>query len=180
MTDLIVDFPSEHERLSEKLRRTQESMPSATAKPPSPTLKPNKKRRSVHFSETSTMTIIERATPSEIARRWYSRSERAEFELRLRKDVRATMRRLESTPMHSFEERDLYECIGIELYLSRAIFMATPERRSNHVSFVLEAQSRHGDAAACRLEEELMRMSKQSSEWICRRCHNIAANYCKI
>ena len=201
MRDLIVDFPSEATRLSKLHRRTQEIMIFPTPSPTVPITTPTNKTptipkrktpqltRLVRFCETSTMIIIERASQSELARRWYSHAERAEFKLRLRADVLAALYKLESASATAITTApnpiifpsidDIYECVGIELFLSRDIFAATPRRRFDHVRYVLEAQSRHNMRlhSFSNAGEELERISKQSSEWICTRCHTIAAMY---
>eukprot|EP00578_Thalassiosira_sp_NH16_P000262 CAMPEP_0181135986 /NCGR_PEP_ID=MMETSP1071-20121207/32946_1 /TAXON_ID=35127 /ORGANISM="Thalassiosira sp., Strain NH16" /LENGTH=128 /DNA_ID=CAMNT_0023222673 /DNA_START=87 /DNA_END=473 /DNA_ORIENTATION=+ len=122
------------------------------------------------------MVIIERSSSDELRNRWYSKDERATFAIQLKRDVRAALRKLDATPMDSFREQDFYDCVGIELFLSREILKSTPQRRYNHVLSILRAQSRQGLSHACN-DEELSLISKQSSEWISTRCQNFAAMY---
>lgn len=181
MMDLIVDFPSKRRLTSSNQSDDMTLLPTLTTRSEQP-------KRSVRFSETSFLTMTERVSPDELAHRWYSRHDRAEFGLQRKRDVRAMLRKLENTPVHLLGQHDVYSCVGIELFLSYDILSSTGKRRYEHVSSILEAQSRHkmlrSRFHSCNnnndAEEELASISRRSSEWIKKRSHNTAAMYWTI
>ena len=169
---MIVDFPCD-----QKQRLLRKSKALLSPSPESATR--TKAKRSVCFSDTSRMTIIERASPEELKRRWYTKKDREAFGLQHKKDIRATLRKLANTPMQSISQDDLFACVGIELYLSYDILTKTPERRYNHVWSILGAQHRQRRLHINNVDE-LSRISSQSSEWATSRSQSIAAMYMMI
>ena len=162
MTDLIVDFPCDQKQ---RLLRKNKAR--------------TKTNRSVCFSHTSRMTIIERASPEELKRTWYTKKEREVFGLQHKKDIREALQKLANTPMQSISQDDLLGCVGIELYLSYDILVNTPERRYNHVWSILGAQHLQRRLHINNVDE-LSRISSQSSEWATSRSQSIAAMYMAI
>jgi len=85
--------------------------------------------------------------------------------------------------MNDVRQDELYECVGMELYLthiSNNSGGASPlRRRADHIRAVLDAQDRQR-ALRIRDLRELALISRVSSEGTCLRAHSIADMYWKV
>ena len=166
MAQLIVDFPR-------KLRPMSESRPSKLM-----LSTPTPARRSVRFSETSVLTITDRATKEELQHCWYSKEERDGLRADLTRHLLQTRAKLATTPMSSIGQDDLYECIWMERLLSLEVYLHTREHRSIHVGAILAEQDCQRILGTHNKEQlALALLSEQSSEWSVVRACNIAAGY---
>lgn len=165
MAELIVDFPP-LERLDSQ---SNKRMLSAT----------RTRQRSVRFAETSTLTIIDPVIKEELKLRWYSKRERDLLREHFAWQVNEAQEKLATSPMAMIGQEDLIECVGMERFLSREVYLHTEKRRRIHVRAILVAQER---LRVLNISdgEQLSRLSEQSSEWTVTRSHNIAVKYWEI
>jgi hypothetical protein len=68
---------------------------------------------------------------------------------------------------------DVHNMVGLEFYLSNKILMSTHVRRKAHVDAILEAHECHCNDFYNDAEVSLI--SRQSSEWVSSKCHQVAA-----
>ena len=126
--------------------------------------------RSVHFSETSVVTITEQPTDDEIQHRWYSKKETDRMNFRFRQQVDAMKRKINSTPVSRLDPEDFYECVGMERYLSLEVYKRVVLCRRVHARAILTASAYSND-------EQLSKLSELTSEWAVTRSRDFAVKY---
>ena len=169
---MIEEFPPEDQRFM--MLRERAAEPAMLA--PLPCFS-TQVQRLVHFSETSTMIITERATDDEIKRKWLSEEEEAAIQHEFKQQVQAMMmRKTSSSPRAQLDPEDLYECIGMEKFLSNDICTKSALKRRMHIHKILSAQDRQRKMGVC-TPELLSMISERSSEWTVARSHAIASKY---
>ena len=134
-------------------------------------------QRTVRFAEMSEIAVFGEAKEEELGLMWYSKAERSHFRWQLMQDA-ATQRRLLATiSMDKLGDDDVYNMVGLEFYLSNELLMFTPARRKALVDAILGAYERHCYDLRENIEAEVSLTSRQSSEWVSSKCHQVATNY---
>lgn len=133
-------------------------------------------KRSVRFSETSSMRCFDCPSKKEVRRRWYSREERDSLKREFLQDLRYMARRLATTPIERVGSEDLVMCVGMESMLSHDISRGVRERKRYHRRLILSAQARQ-DSMDIVDEEELRYLSEESSKWTRERSQALAEGY---
>jgi len=135
--------------------------------------------RRVRFAATSLLSVTAPVSAEDLQAMWYSKEERGHQKETLKGAVRRLIRRLSTTSIASIHQEELYECIGMEAFLSRDVIVQRKRHRISHCRAILAAQARQRTSNG-RDEEELARLSHKSSAHSCARARNIAAGYWKV
>ena len=138
---------------------------------------PNTRPRAVTFSQFSELAFIPK---DDIESKWYSKQETHGFRRALVRDAKQMSRQIEDAPadaMITLEQ--LYECIGIEVYVTKGLAKDVAKTRRAHVDAVLSEQSlqkRQGVCDLCDIEK-LASVSKTRSRWTEVRARKLATGY---
>ena len=90
--------------------------------------------------------------------------------VRFRQQLVAMRRKINSTPISMFDPEDLYECVGMEKYLSLEVYKRIVRCRRVHLRSILAVQV---DSDA----KQLSIISELNSEWTVTRSHDTAVKY---
>ena len=126
-------------------------------------------RPQVRFSQYSQLNVIPKDDGSS---KWLSQMEKDHIKQRLLLDVERMRTFLHDTPPDRIAKDELYECIGIEHFISDEHLEQRFERYRAHVNAVLLAQSAH--IGAC---EKISRASERSSQWARESAEKLAKVY---
>jgi hypothetical protein len=145
---MIVDFP-------------RQAASGADTAPARATPRPTQ----VRFSQYSQLTVI----PNDgMKSKWISRWEKRQMERRVVIDASRMRDLFRNLPPDMVTQDDLYECVGIEPFLSEDLGRQRLERRRAHVEAVLLAQRAH--QGACKVKkisqasERSSRLGRESAE----------------
>ncbi len=132
------------------------------------------KNRSLRFSECCDIHIIQPQG------QWYTPEDILFFRRQLIIDINLLRRMATVAPYEVFTEDEKYMCIGIEMFLDRAITMEIAAKRSLHIRGILRVQSCHQGNWCCQYLEELSRVSKETSHWACETARARATAYLNL
>lgn len=122
---------------------------------------------SVRFSTFSDQVFIPK---DDATSKSYSHREIASFKRALVQDAQRASALFERAPHESITRGQLYECVGLEAFLSQDVSERTVSSVQMHKSIVLAGQSLY-------TPEALAQVSSMSSQWTRDRAHSIAASY---
>lgn len=124
--------------------------------------------RSVHFSAADSERIdIPRDNPEE---KYYSSNDIQRFKQLLVQDVQNMAALLRTTPISSLTNDQLYQCTGIESFLSRDVVARTVASIRAHMTVIVFVQNHFTPDA-------VSRVSMISSRWFRNRAQRRAADY---
>ena len=133
--------------------------------------------RKIRFSHFSTVEYIDPRTDADVQARWYSRQE-----LRRIRSIMATdakkMRQVISTghDKHSIKQDVIFQCIGMENFLSVDLVWQSLEHKRRHSDAVRREQDRQKSLKICE-DTELRLISKVHNEYSQERAHRVAVGY---
>ena len=125
----------------------------------------------VHFSKFSQMFII---PYDDVESKWYTQEEQRHFYQACLSEIRRLEDMLRNAAPALMSEDILYECIGIENYLSPCTAHRAVLMKQIHSETVLLAQRTHQGNHGI---ETLSETSKKSSQWARARAAEVAAAY---
>lgn len=141
---------------------------------------PAPNRNAVTFSEFSNLAVItqERAGAKSA---WYSSEDRTRFSRQVTRDARQISRYIDSTTADDvMTPEQLYECVGIEMFISRGLAGHIKDTRRRHTETVLREQRRQLQQGGSYDIEKLRRASEKSSHWSKERAMKLATGYSKL
>ena len=124
-------------------------------------------RPRVSFSQISELALTPR---DKLESKWYTEEDCRTFNQALLNDIHRLRNVLAAaTPDDTIAENDLYECVGIEIYLSSSLLRLAEAKKREHADAVLvEHRSRREN------DDYLSQVSKNSSRWARQRAHQLA------
>lgn len=161
---LIVDFPD---------RDVQARASAATSTNKAPASAP---KRSVRFSQMSSLAFIEKPSKDIIDVKWYSKADRAHFKQTLKLDVMRMQRILATVPKEFITEDVLITCVGMEHLMSQELTFRTLQRRSEHRGAVMGEQDRQ-EFLYLQDDEAIRESSEKFTQWSRERAHRLAVGY---
>mmetsp|Transcript_10569 Transcript_10569/g.23406 ORF Transcript_10569/g.23406 Transcript_10569/m.23406 type:complete len:159 (+) Transcript_10569:84-560(+) len=141
--------------------------------PSQPKVQRNGKPRSVTFNSDCDVAIIHTSAEA------YSLEDIMRFKQMMVLDVRRVRQYLASMPDSEINHDHLYDCVGIERYVSQAVRRRTMAATRAHSQTVLEEQTFQEQGNICD-EEHLALVSKRSSRWGRDRAEQLAAGYLQL
>lgn len=134
--------------------------------------------RTVHFSNNIKVIFIN-STKAEIKQQWTSYEDRKRYHQTLTEDISTARSIFESKPPQLITSDELYQCVGIDKFLSQSVARDMKQRRKNLITAVLTEQCRQKRIGFFD-EEDIRRVSEYCSEWARNRAHIIADDYYNI
>lgn len=134
------------------------------------------KSRAVTFNPVSHVAVV---PEDKIETKAYSREDIRRFQQTLLLDVHRLRRELASTPPGEIDHDRLYDCVGLERFVSRALQIRTTAAMRAHVDAVLEEQSLQ-EQRGCSDEKVLASVSRSSSAWARNSAEQRAAGYLRL
>ena len=147
----------------------------ATIEPPCTPGCASTPRPRVRFSQFSQMTMIPKEDDQKKSK-WFSKQEQRRFRQAVLNDTRRIRDLLQNTPPQEITQDELFECVGIENFLSRDLAQQVLRKKRAHVDAILLVQRGH-HLGTNKKDEEVSHTSKISSQWACERARRIAAGY---
>mmetsp|Transcript_17023 Transcript_17023/g.27658 ORF Transcript_17023/g.27658 Transcript_17023/m.27658 type:complete len:178 (-) Transcript_17023:179-712(-) len=157
---LIVDFPCQPKvTITPKDKDTMSSAPALSPRP------------RVRFSEYSQLSVIPK---DDTKSKCFSRQEQRLFRQAVLADTLRLRNLFQNTSPEMITQDDLYECVGIESYLSQDLARHVVQKKRAHVDAVLSAQ--RANRGACS-NEKISHTSKHTSRWARKRAEKLAKGY---
>ena len=127
--------------------------------------------KQVTFSQYSSLLIISNDN-TRIKKN--SPQDEQRFRQELVQDARRMARILETTPAYNVTPQQLYQCMGIEPYVTPGLAVRLQDIKRKHVNAVLGEQRRQ--RGVCDIEK-LSSVSKQTSGWSRERAYKLGVGY---
>ena len=134
--------------------------------------------RSVSFSEYSQAIII---PEDDTESKSYSQEDILLFQQAAISDVQRLRHELGSLSPEEMMSNDcMYDCVGLEKFISPALHRRTIDAMHDHVDAVLEEQELQGEEIDFLRVEALAARSESSSAWARSRAEEVAAGYLRL
>ena len=134
--------------------------------------------RVVRFSEICQISWIDHPSPDESNTKWFDEEDNLYFRRELRNDI-MIVRMLAMDPSRGIAQVDIFKCVGIEPFLSRASAMRMLIKRREHIEAIIAEQTRQRDIGTTNVDQ-LSLVSKKSSRWAQERACELAGKYWSI
>lgn len=136
------------------------------------------KGKTVTFSQYSQLAVVPRAEFPDSC--WYSPKDKTRFHRTVAKDVMRMMQVIEDTPADAkFTPEQLYEFVGIEIFVTKGMAGYVAAARRAHVRAVLAQQHRQWRQGKCS-PEDLAQVSKMMSAKSEERAQKLASGYAEV
>jgi len=137
----------------------------------------HKSPRTVHLYPTSLLYLFAYPDPEDRNNRSYSKEDQVRFKMELLRDKRKMMWILATTPSGNISPEELYESIGMENILTDTVIARVIKHKQRHIRKILSEKSRQRMSGNVICNEDMCRVSEESSRWAQLRAHNIALHY---
>ena len=132
------------------------------------------KPRAVTFSQFSELAFITKDVIQ--SKKWYTKQENHRFRQTMIGDARRMSGEINNTPVEAITPEQLYECVGIEVFITQGLAMHVAEKKRAHIDAVLSEQMLQEDNGICDIEK-LSSVSKNGSRWHRSRAQKLASAY---
>lgn len=95
------------------------------------------------------------------------------------RDARRMSREMNNTPIGAIIPEQLYECVGIEVFVTQGLAMHVAEKKRMHIDAVLSEQRLQEENGVCDIET-LSSVSKNGSQWHRNRARKLASAYSEL
>ena len=134
--------------------------------------------KTVTFSQFSELGFIPK--DKESTRKWYTPQDTHHFRQVLAQDILSMKMKIQRMPQKAvLSPEDVYNCVGIEVFLTNGLALRMRDERFAHIDAVLLEQNLQRQNGTCYLEK-LSAVSEKKTLWVKERAHNLATNYSKI
>ena len=135
------------------------------------------RRRAVSFAEYSELYLITQGIAEPTS--FYTEKDKKNFRVDVIRDSRRLKRVLEVGACSGLSSEVLYECIGLEIWLTDGLAKHVEKARHSHVTAVLSEQRRQRDRGICDIHS-MSKVAQQTSQLSKTRANKLAVGYSRI